>query len=530
VSITRIDGCGQSVCKLALTFPSEASRYEYQPSYSSPSVLAATKVMDDFMPGISGHAFTSTQGSDNITAAIARAAIYEWVLGHCAQFEFDGRWSFITPDEDAYYCPSEPASLLADLLRRFPAAALVEAGVACSAGDATSLRTELLAPDDLLVALRSPAGQPYGFLVDRGCLGIDTVPALACLEDQFTQNAAEETDGQLLVTFSLLDATLFRALGFAAVTATQLDSMTPSMAERLFDAFGVPSAAMANATSETVPAAPPAAPMREHASHSTISLGPAPAADGNSANPRRMHELIFIGWSPATLSLQIPEDLPRVAEYLGKLGQYLDTDWIGAQLWRPSEQELRRFEFFVGHRDARWVQQAFRDSLGASIDGLDSIAPESTAVAAPPACLSETLGELHRMACDVGQHDSYRRKLIWQKLQRQLDQAIIVPLVNDALCASDPLGRNLRLAAAQLSRVFHTTAAAVGESMSMAVAEPGDRQTEAIPAERIGNLLAMSDKILKITQEIVRCEPSSKVKVIEVQSAPVSKPALPRCG
>jgi hypothetical protein len=493
--------------------------------------LAATEVMDDFMPGISGHAFTSTQGSSHITAAIARAAIYEWVLGHCAQFEFDCRWSFVTPDEDAYYCPSEIESLLADLLRRFPGTALVEAGIACSARDGTSLRSELLAPDDLLVALRSPAGQPYGFLVDSGCIGIDAVPALACLEDQFTRNAAEETDGQLLVTFSLLDAALLRGLSFPAITATQLDTMTPSMAERLFETFGLPSAAAA--TTETVPAAvklqvpTSTAAMREQF---TGCVGPPPAADGNPANPPPVRELIFVGWSPAKLSREIPADLLKVADYFGKLSRYLDVDLIGAQIWRPSEQDLERLEFFVGHRDVQWVQQALRDSLGASIDSLDSIAPESTAVAAPAACLSATFGELHRMACNNGQHDSYRRKLIWQKLQQQLDQVIVAPLVDDAMRASDPLGRNLRLAAAQLSRVFHTTAAAVGESISMAIAESGDRQTEAIPAERIGNLLTMSDKILKITQEIVRCEPSSKVKVIEVQSAPVSKPVLPGCG
>jgi hypothetical protein len=144
--------------------------------------------------------------------------------------------------------------------------------------------------------------------------------------------------------------------------------------------------------------------------------------------------------------------------------------------------------------------------------------------------ISETFAELHQLSYEGSHRDSNQRKRVWEKLQQQFDQAIVAPLVDDAMRASDPLGRNLRLAAAQLSRVFHTTAAAVGESISMAIAESGDRQTEAIPAERIGNLLAMSDKILKITQEIVRCEPSSKVKVIEVQSAAVSKPALPGCG
>ena len=450
-----------------------------------------------------------------------RTEIYDCLLGHCAEYEFAGRWSFVTA-ERTYYCPSAPDAL-AELLQRFQPAALIEAGIACPDGGAVNLRPELLAPDDPLLALEANR-DPFALLTTTACLGVDAPPALACLDDQFTIRAAEETDRQLLVTFSMIDAALLRELGLPAIPATQLDTLTPSMAERLIDRLGWRSPAMSEGSAYPSPAT---LKLQVPASEAHTT-GTEQVACDHAGGRNRFSELLFVGWSVENVSLDMPQELPKVAKYLRKLCGYLGIDFIAAPVWHPSEAELERIEFFVGHRETGWLRTAFRESLGMSVKTLDSYAAEPSGRVVPAAGIAETLAELQRLAHDGGQHDSYRRRKIWQTFEQQLHETVVAPLVDDAMRSGDPSSRTLQMAAAQLSRVFHGMAASVSVKMSMALAQQGDQLAEAIPAEQIKDLLSVADRLLKTTQEIERCQPSPKIKVIEAQPAPVIKPALPR--
>jgi hypothetical protein len=471
------------------------------------------EVKDDFMATATSDKFASLARDPGRCPDRLLRDIYDRVLAHCARYEFDGRWSFVDADDDAYYSPTRPEILLADLIEQYWDPALVDAGVASSAGGSLSLRPELLVPDDLLFTLRTIAGQPYCLLTGGGCLGVDAPPVVACLSDSFTRDASDENNGQLLVAFSLLDVALLRALGFPAVTATQLDALTPSTAERLFSAFGLACGAVEPSTPT---AATQADPIQAR-------------IEADCTAQQEMNELVFVGWSLANLSLQPPPDLTTVAEHFGRLREYLDIDMLNVQVWRPSEQELSRFEFFVGHRDTKWLRQAFRDSLAKSIASLDSVTPKPLVTATPAATVCDAFAELHRLSNGNGsEFNRYRRKQVWERLQEQLDETIVGPLIEDAGRSADPRERNTKLAAAQLSRLFHIATAAVGENLSRGIAQSGDPPMNSSSLAQIKDVLALADRLIKLNEEIDRCQPSSKIKVIEAQSAPLGQLALPR--
>jgi hypothetical protein len=73
---------------------------------------------------------------------------------------------------------------------------------------------------------------------------------------------------------------------------------------------------------------------------------------------------------------------------------------------------------------------------------------------------------------------------------------------------------------AQLSRTLHVKLAFLGDRLSSAVLSPTGADAEVVAPHEIKEVLAMTDRILKISRENHQCQPPSTINIIQAPRAP----------
>ncbi len=127
--------------------------------------------------------------------------------------QFPAQLACVVPDACAYRSPADPHRALELLVEEFGETPLVEAGTAVrSPAGPLQFVSALASPESLLVVLHGDEdGRPFGLVTSEGCLGHDSPPLLAGLEDRGTAaNLRKSQLGYVYVTATVEDMILLR--------------------------------------------------------------------------------------------------------------------------------------------------------------------------------------------------------------------------------------------------------------------------------------------------------------------------------
>ena len=129
---------------------------------------------------------------------------------------------------------------------------------------------------------------------------------------------------------------------------------------------------------------------------------------------------------------------------------------------------------------------------------------------------------MFQLSCDSEgeRFDIQRKKELRRELQALIDERICEPLAELAMQNPDLISRSLLLAAAQLSRTLHVKLAFLGDRLSEHRAFSTGADAEVIAPHEIKEVLAMTDRILKISREHHQCQPPSTINIIQAAHAP----------
>jgi hypothetical protein len=239
--------------------------------------------------------------------------------------------------------------------------------------------------------LRTAAGKrPFDLLTEYGMIGGE-LPIYAALRDYRMQAALKEFPF-LLAAFSMQDLLALHAVGLPVALATGLESFTPKSFEEFRSALG----------------------------GSTPSPFPTP------------HQLILVGWEPASLRNYRPQPLEAVVDNL-KACPPLGQNSADVMIWQPPQSAIASFGrcLTTGSRE---------DIIGLIVKSLD----EETVPVEDPSndkCSKPTLANatvaLRRVLTSSNGTPMQRRKTL-RRFNKELEREIINPLTAIADAETDP--------------------------------------------------------------------------------------------
>jgi hypothetical protein len=484
--------------------------------------------------------------------------IYERLLVSLKPQELPAPWNSLgSPD---FFCgPVEhPDGLLGELSEKFPKKALCETGIAQTAPKhQIALADILIQPDSLFLVIRDKkSGLPVEILTQSGTLGGHDLPLFTALErgDILTVEGLDR--GLVFVAFALEDVAVLRGCGIPATLASGLAGLATDQLERFCRAFGLAGQAskrvedVGSQGQEHEQLSDRADPARESGpaieSQQDFAARPLGAISGKEADSigtdqmlealqmaeafriRPEPNLIVLAWSPASLSAQAPADFRDVADFakdLNDLDEHvlsLEGDPCG---WQPTDRDVERIRSLVQRGDRNRLRKALLATLIESRSELYSWYDnsENTDGLAIPQNYPEAVHALSKTsskACRMGEFSretfERERQRAWQETERLLEEQVVGPMLQEAMRVPDPVERSLRLAAAALSRMFHSRALIAADQMSQAVSRPGFDQRGARQVDSVKDVLEIADRLVKLSQEINRCDRSPRRVVFEI--------------
>ncbi len=463
-------------------------------------------------------------------AKTCRAEIFQNLCALGSPYQFPPTLAFIAPETGAYRSPADPQQALEALLQKFGKSALVEAGVAARGDEGLQFTPALAAPHSPFVALYdNNDGRAYALVTSAGCLGHDSPPLFAGLQDRPTVFQLTNFEaGNFFVCASVADMILLRSLGFAATTAAGLTELKLKDIRALRGHFDICAPTMDEdndnalaATAEPAADAPgsdaPAADRGRMAGEELQSQGPAAEATGPGEEPEFALEelaLVLVAWSPSQLETGMPPCIAALEEHLRRLHKHFELT-LKVTTWLASEADIAQMKFIITSQAVRWLQKSMLASLEHShYKSLDGQMPQAPT---PPRDYAEAVARL----LGPGSEDKAvipapsNPHADWLWAQELLERDVVRPLIAQALRAPDRIEGTLTLGLAALSRVFHTQGLLLGKKLSKAVAAKGvDGQAE-VPLDGVKQFIALAGRLQSMAAEIDRQHESATAGVIE---------------
>ncbi|MBT6156430.1 MAG: hypothetical protein HOK71_12645 [Planctomycetaceae bacterium] len=443
-----------------------------------------------------------------VDAQPKHSLIYARVLSHCPQYVSGDRWEQFQ-DVNAFRGPSAPDATWAALQSEFSTDALQKSGVAVldeavlDEEGALALNPVLTDPEAVVIALRNTDDDPpFELLTSGGCLSGSALPVMAVLEDGPTSRWSSDFDNVLCVTFAISDVVALRALGIPATLATGLSELGHGRLEEFARRFQLRDAPSSVRFSEGPGNADR---LDSHAAEEEIE------PETGTGMAAIMPQLIFVDWSPATLTLERPEGLTAVRAHFARLEHDLGLCLEEVYTWQPTAAELQKLSFRLEYGNIKDVQSAVLQSLDESTERLNVPAGSMSQVFGPVADHATTVSQLHEIRLRRG--DKQLRNKAWQNFGESLERDFIQPLICEAQGAAEPVQGNLLLALAETSRLHHMEAALIAENLARRVDEAGTQRIEGIPLSEMRKLLALTNQIVNLAKESKRCPKPSKVTI-----------------
>lgn len=447
-------------------------------------------------------------------------------------------WKFLDSRLSLFHALAECGNLLEELRADYTDDELVAAGIAQrDSSNHVVLTTTLTALDQSVLLVRDlHSNAAIDVLTEWGPLGGG--PAVFSRDGELIQ-VAEEEGPLFFAAFSLADVAVLRTCGIPATLANGLDTLSPSDVQRLCKTFRIEMEQSFRSfeAEDEGPDSPIDEPDPLDAMNDASSDGEVSASDPSDEShpaspvgpPSRM--LVLVGWQPASVSEQIPEQLPKVADYFQILKEHMGIVPGHVRVWRPPEGDMRRFEFYVQHGDLPRLREAMLDSIYDCLEDLSPYSPRWERAAAEDKSLPAVLSRIYQLARQQ-QPSTYVRDMRreWARVEQALDEQLFQPLMEEALLALDPQERNLRLAAATIGRQAHVQALAFSVQTTLAIRSRGIHSLDPFPHDGLKDVLKLGKQVIELYREIKKCQNTSRI--VSVEMLPGEKPplALPASG
>lgn len=384
--------------------------------------------------------------------------------------------------------PSDPAAAVKSLTENFPRQSLTASGllVQDKAGE-LALRDGLAPGQAFVVLVGRDTRRPVDLLTQAGCLLPGSLPALEVLGDKFTLESLKATSGRLAVVFDWEDLLLLRAVGVPATLAAGLADFPLDLLLRFCREFGL-----------DLP----------------TSEGSAPAGELPLQEPAALSELemVFVAWSPHTLSPTVPAQLAELVAEWKRLGEFLEFGFAPVKFWTASLRLQASVHYLAQKRNAGFFAEVLLNALD---EGLPSLTEFGNPPPEPPPHpdYATALDELFAAnARESSQESSYRdpfgrdpKQEAWQNAQGFLERDIIAPIRQQALQVGDPILRAMMLSLAEMTSHFHRESVRTRLAQSQEPLRPS-AEMAAVFLQPLSSLVALSNQVYSLSKAILECQ------------------------
>jgi hypothetical protein len=217
------------------------------------------------------------------------------------------------------------------------------------------------------------------------------------------------------------------------------------------------------------------------------------------------------------MSLDASPSSALVRSFLEDVRKHLDVDTWAIQAWSPKPEELERIEFALNRQAVPWLRRVVIRNLEDSITSLSRSGDSGRQLTrVPPQDYVAALSDLQQNL--RGNNASFlsadRVQQLWCKLEEMLDRDFINPMRSSALASLEPHEKVLRLMFAELSRELLWRLAVSNIKLSSRFEETRNRRSEFVAPEQMKQLVMSVDTMLKVAQEIQRCNETTIIKTI----------------
>ncbi|MEI8374220.1 MAG: hypothetical protein WCJ35_15465 [Planctomycetota bacterium] len=399
-------------------------------------------------------------------------SIYGQTLSQCPKYDHDGLWKTSPVPGNIRRPPQDPAAVLADLQARYSDAALQESGVATMGPDGdVQLDPALCDANTAIIALRkTPQQDPYDLLTDRGGIANGEMPLCASLKDGQIKKMLKASDSVLYAACSSADAVALLSLGIPTTLINGMAQLSGNYLEDFFRCFKLGKSATQKHEIAVMDEEPPP-------------------------------HVVVVGWSPATLSLEEPEDVVKIVSHFSGIERHLGICLENFSLWKPTQGELDGIVFRLEHTDRQAVKAAISESLTSC---RKSLVPPWTADDVPTD-LATAIQRLHKLvSCSNRSADDERRA--WKRVSQLIQSETTAPWFEQLEGAEDAAERNLLMLGATTSQMSHMQSIQLLLKLTTSPNQRGAvRPPGRLPDEEFQQFVKTSDLLVKIAKAIVQC-------------------------
>jgi hypothetical protein len=461
--------------------------------------------------------------TDHDPASATTHPCLETFISLCGPWSLPEPWECLTTDPWAIRGPSDPAAALAEMISRHGEQSVIDSKLAVKNDAGQVVLQPLLAqPDAGFVVVRDSVTRAYRDLItNAGCVISPHPPILEVLADKQAQDAFHRQQRRVLLTATLVDAVVLRALGLAAVPIVGLDNLSSQYVEYLGQYYGVtrdpsarereeaedqcdddghPRCSETAGTPQNPPSSFNSSPTCAHPSYFLPMSGHVGFEDGNHL------PLVLVNWSVHQLSREDPAATNQAICFLHKLATYRGLDISEVSSWKPSAAELGAIHFGLARGERGWAQDALRDSLYSSSHMLQ-LAKTSSAASASLCDLEFSRKNLYRQLC--GEPARFDRQ---QQVSASLNYIKVAieqlsgPILRRAKTTEDPLEVSLCTQFVELYSLFVSQATLASEQALRGLSQGLDQQHA---QQVIKNVTTLSSKLVSVAKELGKCKTST---------------------
>lgn len=420
--------------------------------------------------------------------------IYEFIIKQGSKCVFPEPWSRLKGYKEFVDLGSDQAVLLANLTAAFAREELIAAGVIVVDEQAVARLAPALtkSPQVVLALRKKPEECPFQLMADNQLVSLRGEACLAAFDDVKLRAMLARTNSDLFVVFSPLELAVFWSLGLPAIPGNDIPALGGPMFNEFFARLGQPRW-------------PTAQPM----------LGVAPKTESEQMEPIA---LVLVDWN--IISLEPTEVGPALEarEYLLKLRTHLGIDVDDFRLWKPQPPEIERMSFCLKMGLAQDLLAAITESVENSCQPL-VCPPESQP--SPPLDYGNAVRQWR--TGDEDKKDMFQMSQAWDQVRRSLNAELFEPLSQRARATPDPIERNAYYLLAQMSELANSQALLLAAKLNKSTREQGATAPASLPEEAFRQLLALTDRIRAVSQELQPWRKKSKVSISMLPKPKASK-------
>jgi len=425
--------------------------------------------------------------------------VYEALVQASSPLKLPLPWQNISCDPAFFCLPVDKTSLLAELRRQFSDADLLKAGVVIiDADNIVSLHPYLVVDGAPVWAIRTkPNEKPTALIAQMNSFGKNASGkniwvVSTALQDHRQSELIAAADNQVVLAYSMMDVAILRSIGIAAVPGDKWSRLSKPQLDYLCRWL-------------------------------RISQGPGP--NTFDAELRGPLTLALANWSLAVLDRTDIGAATTSWSHFVELHRFLELDFDTFGLWKPSEEHLKQLGYRLVYQNVNKVRAWLLDSMEEDARAIDA----DLIVKRSPA---PTIDDAFRawQQAERNPTNQFGRQKAYDQYCELVDRQRFDPLVEEALQTSDPLERNAELALAETSRLLQPQVQLLTEKIRRSIGEKGTREGSILTKEELESVLALSDRLIALTEEVQACRRNKLTKTVTSlkPTAVRSKPSASR--